>query len=880
MRDGSAPKPIARADYTPSNFLIDTVDLQFDLADENTRVVSTLAVRRNPEAQDGGDELSLDGNELTLLSLKLDTVLLVEGADYSLAADKLQVYRMPAACVLEITTGINPKNNTALEGLYLTSGNFCTQCEAEGFRRITYYLDRPDIMARFSVRIVADQKRYPVLLSNGNEVDRGESGDGRHWVLWQDPYPKPCYLFALVAGNLSYINDTYTTASGRTVGLKIYVEQHNLDKCAYAMESLIKSMRWDEQVYGLEYDLDLYMVVAVDDFNMGAMENKGLNIFNSKYVLADQATATDTDFQGVESVIAHEYFHNWTGNRVTCRDWFQLSLKEGLTVFRDQEFSSDLNSRAVKRIDDVRLLRTRQFPEDAGPMAHAVRPDSYIEINNFYTVTIYEKGAEVIRMMHSLLGAEDFRRGMDLYFQRHDGQAVTCEDFVAAMEAASSIDLAQFRLWYSQSGTPVVSVETEYSKTTQQFTLRLKQNCPLASQQSNKPFHIPFAVALLDAQGHAMPLQMDGCDGAPIERLLDFTTSETEFCFTQVKSKPVPSLLRRFSAPVLLEFEQPDEELALLLAHDSDPFNRWEASQILATRRMERYVEDGGHQELDQAFIEAFSGVLSDPSLDAALRAETLMLPTIEAVAERHDRFEIDALAAARRWLQRSLALQLEQQLSEIVHTLIPVSTEFRVNAESIGRRSLRNRCLNYLVATRKSEWLEYAYIQFQRANNMTDQIAALNALVNARSEYTDLALVEFYDRWKEDRLVIDKWFSIQAMADTPTVIGTVKKLMSHADFDISNPNRARSLIGAFAVGNPIWFHAADGEGHRFLTDCILSLDAINPQVAARLVSPLIRWKRFDPARQASMRASLEKISQKTGLSNDVFEIVDKGLQG
>ncbi len=889
MKDAFGATPIARTDYQPHDFLIKKVDLVFDLFEHSAKIISTLTITTNPDSNKAGGDLILDGKEVNLLALSRDGAVLISGVDYTLDAESLVVHGMPDHCVVKIETEVFPAKNTTLEGLYQSSGNFCTQCEAEGFRRISYFPDRPDVLSCFDVKIIADKKRYPVLLSNGNESGRGDLPHNRHWVSWNDPHPKPCYLFALVAGDLEYIQDQFITASGKPIELRIYVEKHNLDKCDHAMTSLKHSMQWDEQVYGLEYDLDVFMIVAVDDFNMGAMENKGLNIFNSKYVLASQQTATDTDFQGVEAVIAHEYFHNWTGNRVTCRDWFQLSLKEGLTVFRDQEFSSDMNSRAVKRIEDVRFLRARQFPEDAGPMAHPIRPDSYIEINNFYTVTIYEKGAEVIRMMHTLLGAKNFRKGMDLYFARHDGQAVTCDDFVVAMEVASGVDLKQFRRWYSQSGTPTLAVKSSYDEGLQQYRLTVRQSCPpTPGQVTKEPFHLPFSVALFDQCGKEIPLVLDSMKTedrlpavnfktSPMQCNLDIRESHQEFTFYEVPSCPVPSLLRGFSAPVILDYEYSNQELALLLAHDTDSFNRWEASQTLTTRRIEQIAKDDQSDSgLDEIIFESFRKLLTDTSVDYALRAETLRMPTIEMIGERHHHFDIDNLNRAHKQWKKLLVTKLVPELEGCLSN--SYAAEFSIDAKSVGRRALHNQCLSMLVSLQDPRWTDLALTQFDRSTNMTDQLAALTALLNSGSEHAVIALERFYSAWQNDKLVIDKWFAIQAMTDLPTTLNRVEELLNHRDFDITNPNRVRSLIAAFAVNNPVQFHAADGRGYKLLTRIIEQLDDINPQVAARLTGPLIRWRRLDNSRQLELKKCLESIAAKEGLSNDVYEIVNKSL--
>ncbi|HEX7025866.1 MAG TPA: aminopeptidase N, partial [Gammaproteobacteria bacterium] len=745
----------------PPAFLIETVDLQFHLDPVRTRVKSTLAIRRNPVSEIRPRDLRLDGEQLRLVSLRMGGVKLKSG-QFQLEDTGLIVFDVPDAFSLEVETEIDPESNTSLEGLYVSSGNFCTQCEAEGFRKITYYLDRPDVMARFTTTIYADRKRYPVLLSNGNPVAAGELHDGRHWVRWSDPFPKPSYLFALVAGDLVALEDTHVTRSGRAVDLKLYVQAHNRDKCEHAIRSLQKAMRWDEEVFGLEYDLDIYMIVAVDDFNMGAMENKGLNVFNSKYVLARQDTATDTDHQHIESVIGHEYFHNWTGNRVTCRDWFQLSLKEGLTVFRDQEFSADMSSRAVKRIQDVRTLRTLQFAEDAGPMAHPVRPESYIEINNFYTVTVYEKGAEVIRMQHTLLGRDGFRKGMDLYFQRHDGQAVTTEDFVKAMEDANGIDLGQFRLWYTQAGTPQLKVIDHYDASTRQYTLKFEQYCPpTPGQPEKKPMHIPVAVGLLDSRGRGIPLKT--ADGMMAEDtlVLSVTGMQQEFVFSDVPEKPVPSLLRGFSAPVKLDYRHTDADLRLLMAQDSDSFNRWEAGQLYATRELMRLVADYQRQKplaASNDFIDSCGALLDDiPEGERALIAEALALPSEKYLAEQMR--EIDPLAVhhAREFLTGKMAGGLYERWRACYDELHDPD-EYRLDPASIGGRSLKNLCLHFMMRTRNTDAVELCVRQYRQSGNMTDTLGALAAMIDLEGALRDDVLDDFYQRYRDDTLVLDKW--------------------------------------------------------------------------------------------------------------------------
>jgi aminopeptidase N len=882
MKQNDTPKAIYLKDYTPPPYWIDTVDLDFDLHETHAEVRARMAFRRNTEQPALDRELLLAGDELELVSVKLDGQPL-PASRYRATPDSLMLYDMPDAFTLEIETRIEPQNNTALSGLYKSSGNFCTQCEAEGFRRITYFLDRPDVMARYTTRIEADQTLYPVLLSNGNLVESGELPLNRHYAVWQDPFKKPAYLFALVAGNLVSLDDTYRTQTGRDVQLRIFVEPQNADKVEHAMRSLKHAMQWDEEVFGLEYDLDIYMVVAVNDFNMGAMENKGLNVFNSKYVLARPDTATDTDYEGIEGVIGHEYFHNWTGNRVTCRDWFQLSLKEGLTVFRDQEFTSDMMSRPVKRINDVKLLRTHQFAEDAGPMSHPVRPDSYVEISNFYTVTIYEKGAEVIRMMHTLLGKDNFRRGMDLYFERHDGQAVTCDDFVAAMEDASGIDLAQFRRWYSQSGTPQLHAQGEYDAAGKTYTLTVKQSCPpTPGQPVKKPMHIPLAVGLLDSAGHPLPLQLQGESAAAASdtRVLELRNAVDTFTFVNVPEAPVPSLLRNFSAPVKLAYPYSDTELAFLWAHDTDPFNRWEAGQQYACSVIFRLMDDyrqGRPLHLPAEFTAAFRATLLDPRLDDALKAQALTLPAEAYLSELQIPADPVAIHEVRDFVRRALAETLQEDLLAVYREkAAPVPYSF--DAASVGHRSLKNLCLGYLVETGEARFYELAYQQFQDADNMTDEIAALSVLANADCPQRRLALQEFYTRWQAEPLVLDKWFALQATTRLPEALSDVERLMAHEAFDIRNPNKVRSLIGAFAHNNPVRFHVATGEGYRFLADQVIRLDAKNPQIAARLLSALSHWRKYDPRRQQLMRDEIERILATPGLSKDSFEIASKSI--
>lgn len=887
MRHADA-KTIFLKDYQAPEYGIDTTVLHFELFEEFALVESTLSVRRSPAAQ----ELKLHGRDLVLEELRLNDRILSED-QYTLTDDSLIISDLDAMLgersdtfTLYCRTRIEPQNNTALEGLYKSGQMFCTQCEAEGFRRITYYLDRPDVMSRFTTTIVADSGRYPTLLSNGNCVARGtlEGEPSRHWVRWEDPFKKPSYLFALVAGALEHKSDKFTTSSGREVTLQIFVEQKDLDKIDYAMDSLKRAMRWDEEVYGREYDLDIFMIVAVDDFNMGAMENKGLNIFNTSCVLANPLTQSDQAFQRVEAVVAHEYFHNWSGNRVTCRDWFQLSLKEGFTVFRDAEFSADMGSRTVKRVEDVSFLRTVQFAEDAGPMAHSVRPDSYMEISNFYTVTIYEKGAEVVRMISLLTGPEAFRRGSDLYFARHDGEAVTTEDFVRAMEEASGVDLQQFRRWYSQAGTPVLTVTGRYSESDKTFTLQVKQSCPATPGQPEKQnFHIPLRMGLLDQQGKPLVLSGPGLAGDKTDEVLHITDSDQEFIFTGIEQEPVPSLLRGFSAPVRLNYDYSQQALALLILHDEDGFNRWNASQALAMRVLQALqsgepVFDSSRMLLN-AYREILSSALADEKLDRAMLAHLLSLPQLSALIEQAEVADVESIYQARESLLTYLASELAVQFAELFEA-VPATTIYRADADSIANRALRNLCLSYLLRGDEARWAGVAYQQFQTANNMTDQLAALRMLVAAKQteseKLSNQALEEFYKRWRDEPLVVDQWLSVQAVAQKPGALSAVKALIDHPAFEFRNPNKVRALIGAFCSQNHLCFHDASGAGYEFLAEQVIALDSINPQIAARLLTPLTRWKKYDGNRQRLMQAELLRIKSISSLSKDVYEVVEK----
>lgn len=889
------PPMIYRKDYTAPNYFIETVDMGFDLDPKETHVAVRMALRHNPD--NTSREIVLSGEELTLVQLRLNGKNL--GTDeYVLENNTLRIPDAPDAVLLEIETVTQPENNTSLMGLYVSNGNFFTQCEAEGFRKITYFPDRPDVMAKYTVMLRADKKRYPVLLSNGNLIEEGALPGGRHYAKWEDPFKKPSYLFALVAGKLVCQEETFKLKSGRKVLLQVWVEAGNLDKTQHAMDSLKNSIRWDEERYGLELDLDRFMIVAVGDFNMGAMENKGLNIFNTKYVLANPRIATDVDYANIEAVVGHEYFHNWTGNRVTCRDWFQLSLKEGLTVFRDQEFSADMigtdSGRAVKRIDDVRVLRQAQFPEDAGPMAHPVRPDSYAEINNFYTVTIYEKGAEVVRMYQTLLGRDGFRKGMDLYFERHDGQAVECDDFRAAMADANKRDLTQFERWYSQAGTPKVHAELVYNADKKTATLTLKQSCsPTPDQKKKLPFHIPVAVGLLDAQGKDLPLQLAGEAAAgDTSRVLELTKDRQTFEFINVAEKPTPSLLRGFSAPVELAYAYSDSELAFLMANDSDPFNRWEAGQRLALRRLLaltktiQVARQSGHvisvdsvlesAQQDIILSSALRVTLNDDTLDPAFREQVLTLPSETMIAEQMDAIDPQAIHIARQFLKRSLAKRLQDDFLAI-YKASEVKGKYSPDAASAGKRALRNVALSYLAELDEKDVHAIAQKQYDKANNMTDRVAALVALINSSAAGKEKALKQFYTDFKDEALVIDKWFSLQAAART-TDVNAVRSLMTHSAFTLKNPNRARSLIFSFCSGNPSAFHAQDGSGYFFWAEQVIALNALNPQVAARLARTLDRWRKYTPALQEKMQQALQQVADAPNLSRDVHEVISKAL--
>ena len=895
MRD-AAPQKIELRDYTPPAFLISQATLDVDVREGEVRVRAALAIARNPEHPAADAPLALDGEGLELLGISLDGRPLGPG-EYRAEESRLVLARVPDSFTLETVVRFDPWQNTQLEGLYATASGLVTQCEAEGFRRITYFADRPDVMSRYAVTLCADRTRFPRLLANGNLVAQG-SGEpgawfaaaggaaGRHWARWEDPFPKPCYLFAMVAANLDLLEDRFTTRSGREALLQVYVEPGKLDQAGFAMQALKKCMRWDEEVFGLELDLERFMIVAVPDFNAGAMENKGLNIFNTKYILARADTATDADYYGVDKVVAHEYFHNWTGNRVTCRDWFQLSLKEGLTVYRDQEYSADEYSRPVSRIQEVRLLRERQFPEDAGPMAHPVRPESYVEINNFYTSTVYDKGAEVVRMYATILGKAGFRRGMDLYFERHDGQAVTCDDFRAAMSDANGVDLGQFARWYSQAGTPRVACRGEYDAQARTYTLHVAQSCdPTPGQERKEPFVIPVAVGLVDSQGADMPLHIDSASlfvqaSTRTTAVLALTRAEQRFVFTDVPAQPVPSLLRGFSAPVRLVHEYGDAELTHLMAHDSDAFNRWEAGQALMTRVLLAGVEAlraGRPFEISAQFAEAIGRVIADGSRDPAFAAECLQPPAEGYLAECMEVADPDLVHAARLAFMREIARRYRTRF-EAAFRHFSAAGPYSPDAAAAGRRALRNAALAFVSTLDDATSRALAFLEYRRAENMTDAMAALACLANSAGAERDRALGMFHEKWKDEALVMDKWFRLQAVSWLPGTLERVKELAAHPAFDMRNPNRVRALLHAFALDNPVFFHAADGSGYRWIAEQVVALDRLNPQVAARLARAFDRWRKYDTGRQAHARTCLEAIRDEKGLSGNVAEVVGRAL--
>lgn len=858
--------------YTVTEYTITDVQLDVNITEEATTVIAVLTCHKNPQVTTNTGQLVLNGENLQLQQVLLDGKQLAN-TEYTLTAETLTLRNLPASFTVQTTVIIKPQENTALSGLYKANKIFCTQCEAEGFRRITYYLDRPDVMAKFMVTIHADKRLYPVLLANGNLIAHGSESDARHYATWQDPFKKPAYLFAMVAADLVALYDTYVTMSGRLVSLQLYVERENIDQTAHAMAALKKAMAWDELAYGREYDLDIYMIVAVNDFNMGAMENKGLNIFNSRYILVSPTTATDQDYAGVDMVVGHEYFHNWSGNRVTCRDWFQLSLKEGFTVFREQQFTQYITKSIMNRIGDVKLLLTHQFAEDSGPLAHPVRPDAYVEINNFYTTTIYEKGAEVIRMLHTLLGADKFRAGTDLYFARYDGQAVTTDDFVAAMQEVAGIDLTQFKLWYTQAGTPEVSVTEQYDEAAQKYTLNLQQFIPDTPGQTNKlPMHIPIGIGLLDENGNDMPI------GTTVISLVD---KQQQYVFNNIKTKPHLSILRGFSAPVKLKYVVSDNDLAFLLQKDNDDFNRWYAAQDLYSNvliDLTRRVISGAKLELPNFIVETFAEILLSKDLDLALKTELLILPSMSLLIDKmQPAADPLAIYTAKKFVISTFATKLDKELLAM-YDAYTVFGSYKYNPENMARRSCRNTILHYIASTKSRAAVSLVMEQYNKANNMTDTIAALTELASINCNERIEALIDFYNDWLNNPLVINKWFAIQALADSENVLDQVKALLKHKAFDMKNPNSVRALIGSFCSGNIVNFHAVNGDGYKFLADMVLELDAINPQVAARILTPLTQWRKFSVGSQEMMRTQLQRIQKSRQLSADVSEIINKSL--
>ena len=865
------------SEYAPPEFTITQTELVFHLDQNKTRVESRLSISRLSSETESSitQVLKLDGIQLKLLSVSIDDVAL-NPDQYQVSDTHLTLLNVSDHFVFSCEVEIDPAENTRLEGLYLSNGNFCTQCEAQGFRYITYYLDRPDVMSVFKTKIFGNQQELPHLLSNGNLIDSGESAemDDVHWVEWSDPYPKPSYLFALVAGDLARIDGEFTTASGRAVSLQFFTEHHNKDKCDHALISLQKAMKWDEETFGLEYDLDLYMVVAVDDFNMGAMENKGLNVFNTKYVLANPQTATDDDYLGIEGVIGHEYFHNWTGNRVTCRDWFQLSLKEGLTVFRDQEFSADMTSRAIQRITDVRILRNHQFPEDAGPMAHPIRPAFYQEINNFYTATVYNKGAEVVRMIHTLLGKDNFRKGMDLYFERFDGQAVTTDDFRQAMQDASGIDLSQFQRWYEQSSTPKINIRREFDPVQKTLTLLILQDAGYTRGEPNLPFHLPMRLSLFSQQGEALSLDEQG----NTELTIDLKKVEQRISFNNIDCLPVISAFREFSAPISLTTDQDDLELAQLMSCDNDAFNRWEAGQQLASRVMLDMlaVEVDEWPYLMGDLVSGFSTLLNDSNLDLALKAEMFLLPSEKYLGELLDKVDVHKLMQLREAIRLEIATEHETLLLKH-YQLSLTSNEYSITPEAMAQRRFKNICLAYLLTLEKDVYFDLCRQQYESADNMTDQMACLQPIVNYQHPVRNQIVSDFYEQWQDTALVVDKWFSAQGLSYQTDSLATIVKLFEHPAYSLSNPNRARSLLGAL-IGNPSAFHQADGAGYKFAVNKIVELDQINPQVSARMANAFLHWRKLLPAQAALMKSEIQRMAAMPKLSKDLDELVTTSL--
>lgn len=879
MRDAQ-PESIYLKDYQPPYFVIEQTHLRFNLFEDHAQVDSRLVVRRNRQQHENFEgPLVLVGQQLELLAIAIDGSRLTDN-EYVLENDSLTIHNVSNSFELVISTRTEPQNNTELEGLYKSGGMFCTQCEAEGFRRITYYLDRPDVMSIFTTEIIAEKSKYPILLSNGNAEAHRDLEGGRHSVSWHDPHRKPCYLFALVAGDLMVKEDSFTTMNGRKVELKIFVEPQNIDKTDYAMDALKRSMTWDEEKYGREYDLDIFMIVAVDDFNMGAMENKGLNIFNSSCVLANPQTATDVSYQRIEAIVAHEYFHNWSGNRVTCRDWFQLSLKEGFTVYRDSQFTADMNSAAVKRIEDASIMRTVQFAEDAGPMAHPVQPDSYMEISNFYTVTIYEKGSEIVGMIHKLLGDNGFRKGSDLYFDRHDGQAVTIDEFVSAMEDANDFSLTQFKRWYKAAGTPVVEVESYYDTAAKTYSLTFKQSC-------EEPFLIPIELGLIGRNGQELDVTLApgliNKRGAYEQGIFKLTEKEQVLVFADVKEEPVPSLLRDFSAPIKLNYDFSRDQLLFLMQHDRDGFNRWDAGQNLALDviyQVMQQLAEGNKPEVDVRLITAYRNVLKRNDIGDAMLAKMLLLPSVSYIAETQAVIDIQAINKARSHVLSVLAVALAKDLAALYQKL-NVQRDYLPEPKQMAQRGLKNAALSYLLKTDNKEYCDLAIAQFENSDNMTDSMAALASLVNSKHKsQAEVALASFYHKWQTEPLVVNQWLSVQAGSAEYGTIDNINKLLEHESFDIKNPNKVRSVIGAFAGQSLINFHAPDGAGYQLLADKIILLNRLNPQIASRLVSPLSKWNRYVDSQAQQMKLQLQRIMAEEDLSKDVYEVVSKSLMG
>ena len=872
------------SEYLPPSYSIEKIDLKFELSETATIVTATLVGLKNADSEDQNSILQLNGENQRLISLKLNETFL-NNDDFELDGGVLTFKVSANDFQVIVVSEINPSDNKALEGLYLSDGIFCTQCEPEGFRRITFFPDRPDILSIYTTTIIADKGNYPILLSNGNVNDAGNLSGGRHFMTWHDPFPKPSYLFALVGGNLDCLEDSFTTKSGRVVTLKILVEPGNKPKSYFAMECLKKAMKWDEDRFGLEYDLDLFMIVAVSHFNMGAMENKGLNIFNSRYILADNLTATDSDFQRIEEIIAHEYFHNWTGNRVTCRDWFQLSLKEGLTVFRDQEYTSDMYSRGLKRINDVKLLRAVQFPEDASPTSHPVRPDAYVEINNFYTPTVYEKGAEIIRLIHTFLGEENFQKGMKLYVSRYDGQAVTCEDFLSAMQDASNKDLSLFKRWYSQSGTPELNVDINQDAQSNNLHITFDQETqPTADQVKKKPLPLIIEIGLLDRKGRPCLLNIKGDTGnGAFSKKLEISKKQTSFTFENIKTPVVPSILRNFSSPIKLLRTSSEEELQVLMRYELDPYVRWDAFQTCAFSLIEELVEKKESNEktsIDSGYGEAIKTLLLDKNIESALKAEFIKIPTEREIAESFDTINVEAIHKSRQTLCKLLARKLKLTFEEVYYKARDAHSLDDLSNTAMGARLLANTVLEFLVKNEDHQSINLAFEQAVNTNSMTMVIGGLSALNNIDSSQRREALSHFYKKWQDDPLELDKWFSFYATCTLPNAEEDVLSLVQHSKFDITHPNRVRSLLNNFATNNPLHFHNNKGSGYQLISDNIIHIDSFNPQLAARLVLPLTRWQKHNSHQKGLMIDNLQKIKAENSLSNDVDEIVSKGLIG